>query len=338
MNWAVIMAGGRGTRFWPLSNPHNPKQFLKLIGDKTPAQNCIDRLRRVVPMDRIYMVASDIHRDVIARVLPDFPADHILWEPVGRNTAPCIAWVTEIIRAQDPCACIGVFPSDHEVADADLFAQSLQKAYEAAPGHIVLFGIAPTRPETGYGYIEQGASVSSNLYRVASFREKPDIQTAQRYLAENRYLWNSGMFIYDATVMHDEIAAHVPQIAEKIAQIVADPSQIATIFPTLLSISIDYAVMEHTQKAVVLRAEFPWDDLGTWDAIRRYFPVDDDKNASTGNVVFVDSSNNFVYACDQRQIALLGLDDIIVVSTPSAVLVMPANRSQDVRLVQKKLE
>ena len=335
MNWAVIMAGGSGTRFWPLSNPHNPKQFLKLIGDKTPAQSCIERLQRVVPMERIYIVAAQIHRDIIAQVLPDFPMDHILWEPIGRNTAPCIAWVTEIIRAQDPCANIGVFPSDHAVADDEAFARCLQNAFDAAPGHIVLFGIAPTRPETGYGYIEQGQNIAPNLYRVASFREKPDLQTAQQYLSENRYLWNSGMFIYDATVMHDEIAAHVPQIAEKIAQIVAVPSKLADVFPTLLSISIDYAVMEHTQKAVVLRAEFPWDDLGTWDAIRRYFPEDADHNAIHGNAVIVDSTNNFVYSADQRQVALLGVDHLIVVSTPDAVLVMPDNRSQDVRLVQK---
>ena len=335
MNWAVIMAGGSGTRFWPLSSPQKPKQFLKLIGNQTPAQSCIDRLQRVVPIERIYIVAANIHREIIASVLPDFPTDHILWEPIGRNTAPCIAWVTEIIRAQDPCANIGVFPSDHEVADAELFAQCLQKAYDAAPGHIVLFGIRPSRPETGYGYIEQGESVAPNLYGVASFREKPDLQTAQRYLAENRYLWNSGMFIYDAVVMHDEIAQHVPQIAEKIAQIVKNPAQLQAIFPTILSISIDYAVMEHTQKAVVLRAEFPWDDLGTWDAIRRYFPEDANHNAIHGDAVIVDSTNNFVYSADQRQVALLGVDHLIVVSTPDAVLVMPDNRSQDVRLVHR---
>ena len=337
MNWAVIMAGGNGTRFWPLSNANNPKQFLRLIGDKTPAQGCIERLSLVVPPERILMVSAEVHRDAIRRELPDFPEDQILWEPIGRNTAPCIAWVTEVIRARDKDARIGVFPSDHAIADPEAFADSLRQAYECATGHIVLFGIAPTRPETGYGYIEQGESIGDSLYRVASFREKPDIDTANRYIAEQRYLWNSGMFIYDANVMHDEIAAHVPQIASKIAEIVENPGCIHDVFPTLMSISIDYAVMEHTTRAVVLRASFPWDDLGTWDAIRRYFAEDANHNAQRGEAVFVDSQGCFAYSADARRIALLGVEGLIVVSTPDAVLVMPSDRAQDVRLIHQKL-
>ena len=331
------MAGGVGTRFWPMSRQKSPKQFLDILGTgRSFIRHTYERFAKIVPNENFLVVTNRRYKELVLEHIPEIKEEQILCEPIGRNTAPCIAWVTEIIRRRDADAKIGVFPSDHEVADPVAFAKCLQNAYDTAHGHIVLFGIAPSRPETGYGYIEQGDPISSNVYRVASFREKPDFITAQRYLDEKRYLWNSGMFIYDAAVMHDEIARHVPQIAEKIAQIVETPSQINEIFPTLLSISIDYAVMEHTQKAVVLRAEFPWDDLGTWDAIRRYFPEDAEHNAIHGNAVIVDSTNNFVYSADQRQVALLGVDHLIVVSTPDAILVMPDNRSQDVRLVQKK--
>ena len=336
MNWAVIMAGGNGTRFWPLSSSRHPKQFLKLIGDRTPAETCLHRLQKVVPLNHIIIVASYEHREALREVLPDFPEAQILWEPVGRNTAPCIAWAAAHILSQDPEARVGVFPSDHDVQDEEKFATYLRMAFDAAENRIVLFGIEPSRPETGYGYIEMGESVGHECSKVASFREKPDLATAEGYLKAGRFLWNSGMFIFDARTMYEELQQYVPQIAAGIDQIVANPDKIEQIFPTLLSISIDYAVMEHTQKAVVLRAEFPWDDLGTWDAIRRYFPEDADHNAIHGDVVIVDSTHNFVYSADQRRIALLGVDHLIIVSTSNAVLVMPDNRSQDVRLVQKK--
>ena len=336
MNWAVIMAGGSGTRFWPLSYSNHPKQFLKLLGDKTPAEACIKRLSRFIEPERILMVASRHHREVISKVLPDFPQDQILWEPVGRNTAACIAWATETIRRRDFEARIGVFPSDHDIRDEQAFVDCLSQAYQAAQNQIVLFGIEPDRPETGYGYIETGdLSGAEGIHKVASFREKPDFETAQHYLASKKYLWNSGMFIFDATTMHDELQKNVPQIVSKIAQIVDQPECLDDIFPTLMSISIDYAVMEHTQKAVVIRGAFPWDDLGTWASIRKYYPKDEQANAKCGNARFVEASDNFVYIADEREVAVLGLSHVIIVSTPEAVLVMDDSRSQDVRLMVK---
>ncbi len=336
MNWAVIMAGGNGTRFWPLSSERHPKQFLKLIGDKTPTEGCLSRLQKVVPLSRILIVASSAHRDALHKALPDFPEDQILWEPIGRNTAPCIAWAEETIRARDPNAIIGVFPSDHDVQDVEKFAIYLNMAFEAAHNRIVLFGIEPTRPETGYGYIEIGEKTDDSCYKVASFREKPDLATAESYLQSGRFLWNSGMFIFDAKAMHEELVSYVPQIVEGIAQIIQNPEKIDAIFPMLLSISIDYAVMEHTRRAVVIRASFPWDDLGTWSSICKYFPADSDGNAVRGHARLIDCTNTFVYADDARTIAVLGIHNAVIVSTEDAVLVMDAARSQDVRKVGEK--
>ena len=337
MNWAVVMAGGNGTRFWPLSRPEHPKQFLRLLGEKTPAESCVERLNRVVPMENILIVASARHKDSLQEALPGFPMSQVLWEPVGRNTAACIAWATEVIRAKDPNAKIGVFPSDHAIADEEKFAQCLQKAFDIAQNRIVLFGIQPTRPETGYGYIEEGNPISEGVCKVASFREKPDFETAQEYLSANRYLWNSGMFIFDAETMHEELERHVPQIVSGIMGILQDPQSLETAFPKLLSISIDYAVMEHTDRAVIMRAAFPWDDLGSWDSIRRYYPQDDAQNAARGKTVMVDCQNTFAYADDSRLIATLGLQNIIVVSTNDAILVLDGNRAQDVRKIVDKL-
>lgn len=338
MNWAVVMAGGNGTRFWPLSNSKHPKQFLRLLNGESPAEACVRRLSRVIPVERILIVASECHRESLAQALPDFPGSQVMWEPAGRNTAACIAWANETIRARDPEAVIGVFPSDHAISDENAFAQCLERAYREALGRIVLFGIEPTRPETGYGYILEGECVGEKISKVASFLEKPDLQTAEGYLRDGRYLWNSGMFIFDAQVMHEELSLYVPQIAEKIDIIVKDPSKLAEVFPTLLSISIDYAVMEHTKRAAIMRAAFPWDDLGTWASIRRYYPTDDRENATKGNGSLIDCDQTFAFSDDDRVIAALGLKNVVIVSTREAVLVLDADRAQDVRKIVDSLK
>lgn len=338
MNWAVVMAGGNGTRFWPLSNSRHPKQFLRILNGITPAETCVRRLSRVIAPERILIVASESHRNALAEALPGFPPEQVLWEPVGRNTAPCIAWACETIRARDPHAIIGVFPSDHAISDEDAFAKCLEKAYGAARQKIILFGIEPERPETGYGYILEGDPIQDGIAKVASFLEKPDLQTAEAYLADGRYLWNSGMFIFDADIMHDELCRHVPQIAEKIGEIVKCPQKLPEIFPTVLSISIDYAVMEHTAHAAVIRASFPWDDLGTWASIRRYAHADARGNAARGSSALIDCDDTFAFSDDGRLIAALGLKNTVIVSTREAVLVLDADRAQDVRKIVESLK
>lgn len=343
MNWAVVMAGGNGTRFWPLSNPQRPKQFLRLLGNESPASACIERLKHVVSPERIIVVAAESHRAALAEALPEFPAEQTLWEPVGRNTAACIAWATDFILAKDADARIGVFPSDHAIQDVAAFTTELRRAYANAEGRIVLFGIKPTRPETGYGYIEIGEDLESKdhdaaVYAVASFREKPELEVAEGYLASGDYLWNSGMFIYDGRCMQEEISRYLPRMAKIVAQIVAEPERRDELFPSLESISIDYGVMERTQRAALMVADFPWDDLGTWDAIRRYFEHDALGNAQRGEVLAIDSRNCFSYACDGVQIATLGVEDLIIVATGTSVLVINPNNSQDVRQIVDALE
>lgn len=331
MQWAVIMAGGNGTRFWPLSNPSHPKQFLKLLNEHSTAEKTIERVRKVIPPERILMVSSVCHRDALERALPDFPKSQILWEPCGRNTAPCIAWANEVILSRDPDAVVGVFASDHAIAEDGAFERALRDAYALARGRIILFGVLPTRPETGYGYIRAGAELSPGLFEVASFLEKPDARTALRYVEDGGYFWNSGMFIFDARTMRREFQSHAPQILEGVQGIVRDPQTLDVQFGALPSISIDYAVMERTRCAAVLRAEFCWDDLGTWDAVARYFPSDVRGNAARGNVAALDCSNTFAFVEDGRPVALLGLENVTVVVTHDGVLVMDSRRAQDVK-------
>ena len=338
MRWAVIMAGGNGTRFWPLSTPTNPKQFLCILGNETPSGACIRRVSRVVERERIVIVASEEHREALHAALPDFPAHQVLWEPVGRNTAACIAWATETILRQDAEALIGVFPSDHAIRDEVAFASALDAAYARAEGRIVLFGIAPTRPETGYGYIRLGKALSDGAFEVSRFCEKPNSDVAQEYVASGEYVWNSGMFIYDGGVMRDEIRHWLPELASGVEAIVDHPETLHTAFARLYAISIDYGVMERTQKAAVMRAVFDWDDVGTWEAIRRYYPCDEQRNAGFGDYLVIDSHDVFTYAADGRLIAVLGLNHVIAVSTKDAVLVMADSRSQDVRKFADKLK
>ncbi len=335
MNWAVIMAGGSGTRFWPLSSSEHPKQFLRLLGEKTPALSCVERLSGFIDPSHILIVASERHRKVLPEALPDFPLEQVLWEPQGRNTAPCIAWATATILKQDPEARIGVFPSDHEISDVARFVSSLETAYSNAKGRIVLFGIEPSRAEIGYGYIEEGTRLCAGVSVVASFREKPDRETAEKYIEAGRFLWNSGMFIFDGRVMYDEMTRLVPQIVQIADEIVEHPELLSSRFSQMMSISIDYAVMEHTNKAAVIRAAFPWDDLGTWDSVRRYYPGDENGNRAKGEARIYDCQDTFAYSDDGRVIAAIGMKDVVIVSTADAVLVMDGKRSQDVRNVVK---
>lgn len=335
MNWAIIMAGGSGTRFWPLSNSEHPKQFLHLLGEKTPTLSCVERLLRFIELPHILIVASERHRQILKESLPNFPLEQVLWEPEGRNTAPCIAWATTKILRQDSEARIGVFPSDHEISDISQFVSCLEEAYLNSTGRIVLFGITPTRPETGYGYIEEGAKIGDVLREVASFREKPEIEKAEAYIKAGRFLWNSGMFIFDGQVMYEELTRFVPQIVQIAEEILDYPERLKSRFFQMMSISIDYAVMEHTSKAAVIRASFSWDDLGTWESVRRYYSRDKNGNSSKGEARLYECHNTFTYSGDERVIAAIGLSDVVIVSTPEAVLVMDGKHSQDVRKVVK---
>ena len=335
--YCVIMCGGVGSRFWPFSKTAVPKQFLDFFGTgRTLLQMTYDRISSIIPARNILALTNERYAPLVKQQLPDLDDEQILLEPDRRNTAPCIAWSAYHIRAFNPDALILVTPSDHLILKDEEFRNSVVRGFEFVRDNrsaLLTMGIKPNRPETGYGYIETGAEIKSKhqAYEVASFREKPDSKTAQQYIDEGRFLWNSGMFIFDAQTMHEELELHVPKILSGIEDILSGDRTVEEAFCRLTSISIDYSVMEHTKRARVIRARFPWDDLGTWESIARYYERDQDGNAASGRVVIADSKNVFVMNKTPRVVGVLGLKDITVVSSEDGILVMDSSCSQDVR-------
>lgn len=342
--FVVIMAGGSGTRFWPASREHLPKQFLKITGERTMVEETLDRILPLADEEHIYVVVNRLHEELTRQLLEGRKA-HVLVEPVGRNTAPCIGLAAMRISRTDPLAPIVVLPSDHFIADAEKFVQALKAAAEVArSGAIVTLGIPPTRPETGYGYIERGGEAGTLLgeacYQVEKFVEKPDYETAVRYLASGRYFWNSGIFIFTVQTILGEIKTCMPRLYAGLAEIgraIGDDRYdevVERVYPELDSISIDYGVMEKTQAPVrVLRGDFGWSDVGSWQALYelRGNQRDADGNLLLAETMTVEARNNLVYSTTDRKVALLGVEGLVVVDTPDALLVADINRSQDVK-------
>ena len=342
--FAVIMAGGSGTRFWPASRDRLPKQFLKITGERTMFEETIARLRPFVADDHIFAVVGAAHQELTRQGL-GASAARMLVEPLARNTAAAIGLAAIHVRRQDPDGVMIVLPADHFIADLDNFARTAQAAGEvAAGGSIVVIGIQPTRPETGYGYIqmsdEAGRARDRAYYQVARFVEKPDQQTALDYLASGQYAWNSGIFVFTARTILAEIAACLPRLAsglEEIAATIGSPHYEATldrVYRELDSISIDYAVMEKTARAVyAFKADFAWSDVGSWQALYelRAGEADPEGNLLLGDAATVASERNLVYSTTGRVVALLGVEDLIVVDTPDALLIAERERSQEVK-------
>ena len=279
-NHLVIMAGGVGSRFWPLSSEDLPKQFLDVLGcGKTLIQLTLERFQGVVPLENVWVVTSAAYRDIIQRQLPQVPAENILFEPCRRNTAPCICYVSWKIKKRNPRANVVVSPSDHVVLDADAFRQSISDALEFASetDAIVTLGIQPTRPETGYGYIKADLSYSSsrkkNIYRVDAFKEKPNLEVAEQYIKEKSYYWNSGIFIWSISTIINAFRVYEPQLSTLFEDLLphydtpAEQALIDEKFPTCKNISIDYAILEKAEEIFVSPAPFPWSDLGTWTSL-----------------------------------------------------------------------
>ena len=335
------MAGGSGTRFWPKSRRARPKQFLAIGQERSLLRQTAERVLAVVEPERLWVVTAAVHAEHAMADLPELAQSQILVEPEGRNTAPCIVWATKTIVRRDPEARIAVLPADHFIGRAEVFRGYLRAAFEAAADRIVLFGIVPSRPETGYGYIEQAhlrARVQERpVYDVARFVEKPDRETAERYLAAGTYLWNSGMFVFDGRVMEEEARVHLPELERALERIMEAPDRLATGYASLPSISIDYGVMEKSDRTVVMPAEFAWSDVGSWASAREVHDLDENGNVVLGDVFCVDVNRSFVDAGGRRFVAVVGLDDVVVVDTPDALLVMRTDRAQGVKKVVEAL-
>jgi mannose-1-phosphate guanylyltransferase len=354
--YPVILAGGRGTRFWPLSRKKRAKQLLALDGAQTMIQQTVGRLAPVAAAKQFWVVTNDDLRPEIVRQLGRLKKDQIIAEPVARNTAPAIGLAAFILQRANPDAIVGLFPSDHVIANPERFREVLADGIEIAGSgeHIVVLGVQPTRAETGYGYIEAGALGTGDALRVRRFTEKPNAETAAEFLKAGNYYWNSGMFLWSARTLANALIEHLPKTAAVLEKIAADygTSKFAGTFrrmyPKCENISIDYAVLEprsakgeEGSNLFCLRADFGWNDLGSWTALHehrstRQSPAD--SNLISGEGIFtLNASRNYVHA-PGKFVAVVGVNDIVVVETDDALLVTTRENSQDVGKVVKYLD
>lgn len=348
--YAVIMAGGSGERFWPLSRLEQPKQLLPIIGDKPMLRQTLDRLLGIIPAENIFVITHQRQQAAVAEVCPELKRENIVGEPVGRNTAPTIALATILIRRLDPNAVFAVLPADHVIHDTLTFQTELQSALELAADTpaLLTFGIKPTEASTGYGYIQkanQSASPETIVtHEVQRFVEKPDASTAASYLASGDYYWNAGMFIWSIAAIAQALAEHTPSLWQSMLGLEEGLNRgepidelLAGIFPQLEKISIDYAVMERASSVLVIESSFDWDDVGDWPAITRHYQSDDQKNVVRGDAIIESGSNNLVVSCSGHTIALLGVEDLVVINSGDATLVCPKSQTQNIKQLVESL-
>ena len=331
----VIMAGGIGSRFWPLSTPEFPKQFIDILGcGRTLIQLTVDRFKGICPMDNFWVVTNATYVDIVRNQLPDIPVDHILAEPAARNTAPCIAWACWRIKAEEPDANVVVTPADAVVMNPDEFRRVIANAldFTARSSAIVTIGIKPSRPETGYGYVETADTVSGEIKKVAAFKEKPSLEVAEQYLRAGNYLWNAGIFVWNVRTITDAIGTYKPNIAADMERM-KSPTDVQAIFPQCEKISIDYAVMEPAAadgKVYTHPADFGWSDLGNWASLHDKLQKDSAGNGAVGPVHLYECTNCVVHAEEASKVVLQGLDGYIVSAKGDRLLV--CRRSEEQRI------
>ena len=350
MEHAIIMAGGVGSRFWPASRRAHPKQFLRVFGDRTLIQQTIDRLDGLVPPERCYVVTNEAYVDETRKQLPKLPVENILAEPMSRNTAPCINFAAAELTRRDPEAIMIVLPADHVVKDEKRFRSVVRVAVAKArePGALVTIGINPTHPATGYGYIQFDASRDEpadgeHAFAVKTFAEKPDVETAERFLDSGDFLWNSGMFVWRADSVLDNLQRFVPRTFDAFKPLLglppdADSSNVVrSAFEASQSISIDYAVMERAEKVYVVPGSFGWSDIGDWRAVYDLSDKDDLGNGLSGEVIVHNASRCLVRSPEGRLIVLVGIHDALVIQTDDATLICKRDQSQQVKTVVEYL-
>lgn len=330
---ALIMAGGRGTRFWPLSTDEKPKQFLKLIDDKTMIQMTIDRIKPIIPIERIFVCTGEMYIDLVKEQLPNLPEGNIVVEPEGRNTAPCIALSSFVIKRQYPNSNMIVLPADHLIKDEDEFRRLIKFGNEYVKGNnesIITFGMNPNRPETGYGYIKykntKGDGKNKSIIKVEKFVEKPNKEKAITYLKEGNYLWNGGMFLWNIKNILKDISKYVPNTYEALKEIANVPleklqEEINNKYSYTDNISIDYAVLEKSEDIYVIPSNIGWDDVGSWEAIERYKEKDNEGNISMGNVTYLNSSDNLVVSSNIKEVVIHGLSNIYVIENDGKLII-----------------
>ena len=336
---AVVMAGGRGTRFWPRSRTHRPKQFLAMVGDATLLNQTVSRLFPEFSPENVYVVTTEDLAVETMRLLPELPCKNVIIEPEGRNTAPCLALALTVIEARHPNGVMVVLSADHWITDHEAFHRDIDLASRHAidQHELVTFGIRPAYPETGYGYIEtegQGAVLAAK-----AFREKPPLATALEYVASGHHFWNAGMFVWTLADMRQELQAHCPEVLAPLDAWVAagaDSKTIAAAYAELPKLSVDYALMEKSSHVAVVPASFGWSDVGSWPAVVEFHEADENGNVIKGDAVLVDSTNCAVFG-GRRMIGGSGLKDLIVVDEEDALLICHRDKAQGVKDIVERL-
>jgi mannose-1-phosphate guanylyltransferase len=354
--YPVILAGGRGTRFWPLSRKKRAKQLLALDGKQSMIQQTVARLLPLAPARQFWIITNDDLRPAILKQLPKLPKAQVLAEPVGRNTAPAIGLAAFLLFHEHPDAVLGLFPSDHVIADEKKYRATIERGIEiAASGeNIVVLGIRPNRPETGYGYIEAGSVFAGDALRVRRFTEKPDVEKAASFVAAGNYFWNSGMFLWSARTLVNALREHLPQTAPLLEEIAATfgtrkfAATFRKLYPKCESISVDYALLEprsakgeQAANIICLPADFGWNDLGSWTALHEHHTAK--SNPREGNLIngsgtfILNATGNYIHA-PGKFVAIVGVNDVVVVETDDALLITTRHQAQEVGKVVKYLD
>ncbi len=347
--YAAILAGGRGTRFWPRSRRETPKQLLPVVGETSLLRQTVARLESVIPAERVWIFTSDLLREQIIEQLPEVPPEQVVAEPVQRNTGPCIAMAARLLAETEPDAVMGVFPSDHLIEDEQAYLEILRAAADAARAkkELVVLGLEPRWAETGYGYIEYPEGTrpgSAAPAPVVQFREKPDRETAEQYVEAGNFFWNSGMFVWRASTLLEAVEQHMPQTAAALAKLppfssAGFPASLSTHYAQCDNLSIDYGVLEKADNIVGFAcADFGWNDVGSWEAVYKLADTDDFDNAArTTSLESIDATGNYVDA-PGKLVALIGVDDLVVVDSPDALLICRRDQAQKVSDLVKALE
>ena len=345
-NHVVIMAGGIGSRFWPMSNKHMPKQFLDILGTgRTLIQMTVDRFVDICGLENVWVVTSADFYDIVREQLPDIPNENILLEPCRRNTAPCIAYVSWVIKSINPNANIVVTPSDHVITDTKTFQKAISEClqFTSSSDAIVTLGIKPDHPETGYGYIEADLSYSTvinkNIFRVDNFKEKPSLEIAKEYIAQPNYFWNSGLFVWNVSTIVNAFRVYQPQISALFESIRheyrtdKEKGRINTIYQQCPNISVDYAIMENADEIYVYPSEFGWSDLGSWSSLHKQLPKDEYNNALVGpNIKVFETSNSIIHTTSEKEVVVQGLDGYIIVEKNGTLLITKMSEEQRIKL------
>ena len=351
MVYAVIMAGGSGTRFWPFSIQSNPKQFHQLFGRGTMLQNTAERVSGIIPQQQVMVVTNERYKDIVAEQLPKVLPKNIIGEPVAKNTAPCVAIAAALLEHQDPDAVMVVLPADHHITKPEEFCIILKSAVNTAKkgDDLVTIGIQPLFAETGFGYIEADLMEPTNTtdergFQVTAFKEKPDQKTADFFLKQGNYFWNSGMFVWKASQVLQEVQEHLPAMYELLQRAKAEfgtkleAAAINDFYMDCESISIDYGIMEKAASVKVIPGDFGWNDVGSWLAVYELFEKDKDSNALEAlNYCLIDSHNNLIFSKSEKVIALVGVKNMAVVETEKALLVCDLQNAQSVKEVVEQL-